>query len=210
MDEHTKGSREENPGTVMEEGKAESAVKPAAETAPQKKKIDVKKEIWEWVKSILIALIVVFIIRKFFFTMIRVDGTSMLDTLQNGDRIAATIIDMKIQGPRQGSIVICTYPGADHLCIKRVIGMPGDTLQIVQGVTYINGEKLDEPYVTHYRKNEFYGPITLGEGEYFVMGDNRAVSHDSRARDVGPLKKSAIEGNARLRLWPLTGIGLVE
>lgn len=179
------------------------------DNAAEKKKIDVKKEIWEWVKSILIALIIVFIIRTFLFTMIRVDGTSMLETLQDGDRIASTIIDLKIQGPQRGSIVICTYPGADHYCIKRVIGMPGDTLQIVRGVTYINGEVYDEPYITHPRTGDYYGPITLGEDEYFVMGDNRAVSHDSRAGDVGPLKKGAINANARLRLWPLNSIGLV-
>lgn len=180
----------------------ESAVK------PEKKPIDVKKEIFEWVRAIVVALVVVFIIRKFLFTMIRVDGTSMLETLQDGDRVAATIIDMRINGPQRGSIVICTYPGADHLCIKRVIGMPGDTLQIVRGVTYINGEIYDEPYVTHPSR-DYYGPVTLADDQYFVMGDNRAVSHDSRASDVGPLPAAAIEGNARLRLWPLNSIGII-
>ena len=88
--------------------------------------------------------------------------------------------------------------------------MPGDTLQIIRGVTYINGEVYEEPYVTHPKTNEYYGPITLGEDEYFVMGDNRAVSHDSRSSDVGPLSASAIEGNARLRLWPLNAIGTLD
>lgn len=184
----------------------------APETTPSegKKKKSVQREIFEWVKAIVIALVVVFIIRKFLFTMIRVDGTSMLETLQDGDRVAATIIDMKLNGPQRGNIVICTYPGQDHLCIKRVIGMPGDTLQIVRGVTYINGEVYDEPYVTHPKANDYYGPITLGEDEYFVMGDNRAVSHDSRASDVGPLSAAAIEGNARLRLWPLGSVGTLD
>lgn len=184
----------------------------APETAPggEKKKKTVKQEIFEWIKAIVIALVVVFIIRKFFFTMIRVDGKSMLETLQDGDRVAATIIDMKLYGPQRGNIVICTYPGQDYLCIKRVIGMPGDTLQIIRGVTYINGEVYEEPYVTHPKTNEYYGPITLGEDEYFVMGDNRAVSHDSRSSDVGPLSASAIEGNARLRLWPLNAIETLE
>ena len=188
----------------------------ADQTAPQaapgqeKKKNSVQKEIFEWIKAIAIALIVVFLIRKFLFTMIRVDGSSMLETLQDGDRVAATIIDMKMYGPQRGNIVICTYPGQDHLCIKRVIGLPGDTLQIVRGVTYLNGEVYEEPYVTHPKTNDFYGPVTLGEDEYFVMGDNRAVSHDSRSSDVGPLSAAAIEGNARLRLWPLDTIGTLD
>ena len=174
-----------------------------------KKKVDPKKEILEWVKSIAIALIVVFLVRTFLFTMIRVDGKSMLETLQHNDRIAVTILDLKINGPQRGDIVICTYPGADHLCVKRVIGMPGDTLAIVMGVTYLNGEIYDEPYVTHPRIENF-GPVKLSEDEYFVMGDNRAVSHDSRASDVGPLKKSAIGGKARLRVWPFDRFGMVE
>lgn len=174
-----------------------------------RKIVNVKKEIFEWVKSIAIALIIVFLVRTFLFTMIRVDGTSMLETLQDGDRVAATIIDLKLNGPQRGDIVICTYPGADHLCIKRVIGLPGDTLEIKEGVTYINGEQLDEPYVTHPKSHEYYGPITLTDS-YFVMGDNRAVSRDSRDGTVGPLSKDAIAGKARLRLWPLSSIGVVE
>lgn len=187
----------------------ENEVNPQTEQKPEKKKTDVKKEILEWVKDIAIALVIVFIVRTFLFTMIRVDGTSMLETLQDNDRLAVTIIDLKINGPQRNDIVICTYPGADHLCVKRVIGMPGDTLEIRMGVTYLNGEPYDEPYVTHPRL-ENYGPITMGEDEYFVMGDNRYVSHDSRARDVGPLKKSAIGGKARLRVWPFSAIGTFE
>ncbi len=169
---------------------------------PETKRLDVKKEIWEWVKAILMALIAFFIIRTFIFTMIRVDGRSMVDTLHHEDRLAVTIFDMKIWGPNRGDIVICTYPGEDHLCVKRVIGMPGETLEIKSGVTYINGEPLDESAYVAHPLGDDYAPITIPEGSYFVMGDNRANSKDSRDPSVGPLEKAAIGGKAHMMVWP--------
>ncbi len=173
----------------------------------EKKPVNVKKEILEWVVSLGVALIAVFLIRTFLFTMIRVDGESMLETLHDQDRIASTIIDLKLNGPERGQIVICTYPGEDHYCIKRVIGMPGDTLEIVRGVTILNGKEYEEPYVEHNMLYNF-GPVTLTDEEYFVMGDNRANSLDSRY--IGPLTLGDIDAIARLRLWPLDKIGLVS
>lgn len=177
--------------------------------AGQKKPVNVKKEIIEWVKALSVALIAVLLIRTFIFTMIRVDGNSMMETLHDGDRIASTIIDLKLNGPKRGEIVICTYPGGKHLVIKRVIGMPGDTVAVVDGQTLLNGVPLDEPYVEHPKDGEFFPPVTLGEDEYFVMGDNRAVSRDSRDPSVGPLKRDAISAKAQLRVWPLNDMGLV-
>ncbi len=176
---------------------------PNASTQPAEKKLDVKKEIWEWVKAILMALIAFVIIRTFIFTMIRVDGRSMVDTLHHEDRLAVTIFDMKIWGPQRGDIVICTYPGEDHLCVKRVIGMPGERLEIRSGVTYINGEPLDESAYVAYPLGDNHPEITIPEDSYFVMGDNRSNSKDSRDASVGPLKKSAIGGKAHLMVWPL-------
>lgn len=172
----------------------------AATTEP--KKLNVKKEILEWIKAILMALIAFLIIRTFIFTMIHVDGRSMVETLHHGDRLAVTIFDMKIWGPQRGDIVICTYPGEDHLCVKRVIGMPGERFEIRSGVTYINGEPLDETEYVAHPLGDNYGEITIPEGSYFVMGDNRANSKDSRDPSVGPLPKSAIGGKAHMTVWP--------
>ncbi len=88
-----------------------------------------------------------------------------------------------------------------------MIGLPGEVLEVQGGVTYIDGEQLPEPYVTR-PLNYDYGPIALGEDEYFVMGDNRQNSLDSR--DVGPLAARDLDAIARLRLWPLDRIGLVS
>ena len=175
-----------------------------------------KKEILEWAIALGVAFVVVFLIRTFLFTMIRVDGESMLETLQDGDRIASTIIDLKLYGPEYGDIVICDYPGyekpfflaPDEFLIKRLIGKPGDTVAIANGQTILNGEMLDEPYVEYVKVGEFYGPITLGEDEYFVMGDNRADSLDGRS--FGPIERSEIAAIARLRLWPFDQMGMVS
>lgn len=171
---------------------------------PGKRPLNLKREILEWVKALLIAAIAVVLIRTFLFTMIRVDGRSMLETLHHNDRIAATIIDLKVVGPKRGDIVILKYPGSSDNVIKRVIGEPGDTIEIASGVTYLNGEPLDEPYVEHPDRDN-HAPITLGEDEYYVMGDNRANSRDSRI--VGPVTKDRFIAKARLRIWPIDRIG---
>ncbi len=189
---------------------------PVVETGKSPKK-DARKEIMEWVKSILVALVIVAIVRTFLFTMIRVDGESMMETLQDGDRLAATIIDGKLFGYDRGDVVILTYPGADHYCVKRIIGLPGETIEIKSGDVYIGGELLEEPYITH-KSRDSMDAYQIPEGAYFVMGDNRVVSLDSRA--VGPVEegpwvqigipeKGAILGKVHLRLWPFEAISTI-
>lgn len=157
----------------------------------------------------MVALVIVLVVRTFVFTMVRVEGPSMQDTLFTGDRVAATIFDIWLNGPARGDVVVCTYPGADHMCIKRVIGMPGETLEIRGGVTYIDGEPLYEPYVVH-SKDQNFGPIQIAEDHYFVMGDNRQNSTDSRTARVGALEKSAIHAKARSIVWPPDHFGGIE
>jgi signal peptidase I len=189
-----------------------------SQTPAVQPKKDAKKEIMEWIKSIVVALIIVAIVRTFLFTMIRVDGESMLETLQDGDRLAATIIDGKLFGYDRGEVIICTYPGADHYCVKRVIGLPGEMIEIKSGTVYINGEALDEPYITH-KSGDSMDAYQIPDGAYFVMGDNRPVSLDSRA--VGPVQagpwvqvgvpeEGSILGKVHLRLWPFDAISTID
>ena len=169
-------------------------------TQPRKK--DAKKEIMEWVKSIAVALVIVLIVRTFLFTMIRVDGESMLETLQNGDRLAATIIDGKLFGYNRGDVVICIYPGADHYCVKRVIGLPGDTVEVREGVFYINGKALDE---RAYWNDTIIGdmaPVTVGARQVFVVGDNRNGSKDSRNPSVGCIPYAKVVGRVVAVVYP--------
>ena len=172
-----------------------------------------KKDAREWVVSIVTALLAVLIIRSFFFTIIRVDGTSMTDTLQNNDRLFVTVLDMKLHGPDRFDVVITHYDDTRKEYVKRVIGLPGDTLEVKSGVLYVNGEAYEAPFlspdrIVNYSLPQYdFGPIEVPEGSYFVMGDNRDNSRDSRR--VGFLSEDKIVGKVRYIIWPLNRIGSV-
>ena len=172
-----------------------------------------KKDAREWVVSIVTALLAVLIIRSFFFTIIRVDGTSMTDTLQNNDRLFVTVLDMKLHGPDRFDVVITHYDDTRKEYVKRVIGLPGDTLEVKSGVLYVNGEAYEEPFlspdrIVNYSLPQYdFGPIEVPEGSYFVMGDNLDNSRDSRR--VGFLSEDKIVGKVRYIIWPLNRIGSV-
>lgn len=169
-----------------------------------------RKEIGEWVRAVVFALIAFVVIRSFLFTMIRVDGESMLETLKHGDRLFVSILDVKLGGMDaidQGDVIICHYPGEGRTnFVKRVIAKEGDTVATMEGVTYVNGQPIEEDYVTHKSRMAF-GPYTVPEGKLFVMGDNRANSRDSRM--VGPLALAQVVGVARCVWWPLPHIALM-
>jgi len=173
----------------------------------------VKKEIREWLLSLVVAVVVVTLIRSFLFTIIRVDGPSMSDTLLDGDKLFVTIADMKIIGPQRFDVVICKYPQRRDHYVKRVIGLPGETLEVRKGVLYIDGEAIEEPFLSDLRTERFdkisnnFGPIVIGEGEYFVMGDNRDNSNDSR--NVGMITEEMMVGKVRQIIWPPNRFGAV-
>lgn len=182
----------------------------AADAAqPEKPKTNVKKEVRDWVVSIAVALLAVLLIRTFLFTVIKVEGPSMNDTLWQGDRLIVTIADMKIMGPQRFDVVITHFPNSEKRYVKRVIALPGETLEIRDGVTYIDGQPLEELFVTHRSTGDF-GPYTVPEGQYMVLGDNRSNSHDSRSDDVGPVDKDMIIGKVRFIMWPFDRIGTVD
>lgn len=182
------------------------------------------KEIREWVVALVVALVVVLFIRTFLFTIIRVDGHSMDYTLADGERMFVTILDKKLFGVERDDVVICHFPGRGHTYfVKRVRGVPGDVVERKNNVTYINGEAIDpdnERRSLIYYPNghpDDYGPYTLGEDEYFVVGDNVYNSHDSRdwndrdpSGDVGPISGDMIVGRARFVFWPLSEIRSID
>ena len=159
------------------------------------------REILSWAGTLAAALVIALIIRTFVFTFIVVKGKSMQDTLQNGDRLYVSILTAHITGYERGDVVICRYPGRRDYCVKRVIGLPGDVVAAQDGVIYINGEPLHEDYVSPIHAAHYNYPETvLMEDEYFLLGDNRAVSHDSHSVDVGPV--TDIVGKVRAIIWP--------
>ena len=192
------------------------------------RKAKVKKEIKEWIVALGVALIIVFVIQTFLFRIIRVDGHSMDTTLADGERLFVTVTDVKFGKPVRNSVVICHYPnrGMTYF-VKRLVAVPGDSIYRLDGVTHVvyeeNGETVDLPLDSNYAKYfpngsaEDYEEYVLGEDEYFVVGDNRYNSHDSRdwkdmdnSNDVGPIGKKMIIGRVREVIWPLTEIRSVE
>lgn len=161
----------------------------------------IRKELFGWAKSFAIAFLFAFLIHTFVFTMVDVKGSSMADTLQNEDRLAASIIDLKLVGPSRFDVVIVNYPNVEEFRVKRVIGLPGETIEMKDGLTYIDGEPLSEPFLS-YNSRKPYGPYEIPEDCYFVMGDNRDRSSDSREDGVGPIHRDAIKAKARLVCWP--------
>ena len=162
----------------------------------------------KWWKEILpyaVILIVVVLIRTFIVTPIKVHGQSMYDTL-NGEEIMIlnklakinrydiVVTDLKVNGKKEDTL------------IKRVFGLPGETIKCENGMIYVNNKRVDDPYA--YGKTADFEEITLGEDEYFVLGDNRGISLDSHI--FGPIKRQDIKGVTNFVIWPLNRFGNVE
>ena len=145
-----------------------------------------------------------------------VEGASMENTLHNGDNLIVDKLSYRFHDPERFDYMCYPFQFQDNTYyIKRIIGLPGETVQIMDdGSIYINGEKLEENYGMEVIKPETIGraaePIELGDDEYFVMGDNRNNSSDSRTDMVGNIKRENIIGKAWLRIWPVSDFGVLQ
>ena len=169
--------------------------------------------IWSWIWSFIVAFIIVGGVYFFLGRPFTVSGASMYPTLHNGDRMVLS----KVGDIHRFDVVILKAPDENVEYIKRVIGMPGDTVEMKSGVLYINGKKVDQPFINTEalaKQTVFIDDFTLAsltgeskvpEGKYFVLGDNRGVSKDSRM--IGFIDRSAIEGKAVFTIWPFGRIG---
>lgn len=182
-----------------------------------------KNETWEWIKALLIAFGLAAMIRIFLFTPILVDGVSMMPTLADGDKMLVNKIGYSIGEPERFDIVVFHAPEEKDY-IKRIIGLPGDTLEYRDDILYINGEAIEESYLDEYKAeiSELAGaPLTedftleektqmkvVPEGHVFVLGDNRRKSKDSRMIGVVPFDE--IIGKTNLIFWPMKDFGFVE
>lgn len=162
------------------------------------------RSLWPTAAIVLAFALICLCLHLFVFHTVHVNGTSMVDTLRSGDIVLVTRFDYAgSKQPRRGDIVECSFSGRSGTYIKRVIGLPGETVEIIDSRTYINGETLSEPYATG--PSEDYRAV-LGEDEYLVLGDNRAESYDSRAEDMGFISNENLLGRVRLVLWPFRNI----
>lgn len=176
-------------------------------------KVDMKKEILSWVFYIAFVLVLTWVIITFVGQRTRVDGRSMMNTLHDGDNLIVEKLSYRFSDPKRFDIIVFPPTGKKEYYIKRIIGLPGETVQIDEnGNIYINGELLEENYGAETIQNPGRAAksITLGDDEYFVMGDNRNNSKDSRSEEVGNVKRSQIIGRAWLRIWPLNKFGLLK
>ncbi len=174
-----------------------------------KKKVSVKRELWEWAKAIGIALIIGILIRTLIFEPVRVDGPSMETTLYTNQIMAVSKFIYKFWEPARGDIVVCHFTAEATNYVKRVIGLPGETVEIRAGTVYINGIGIEEPYVAVPAHQDF-GPVTVPEGSYLLMGDNRNNSADSRHFSIGPIPKDRLVGRVEAVMWPLNSLQIVR
>ena len=161
-------------------------------------------------RDLVVSVVISGFIIIFLYQPVRVEGTSMLPMLEDQDRLFINKIAYRMGDIHQGDVVVFQYP-RDHTksYIKRVIALPGDDLRIDHGLVYVNGRRLKESYVPNRFTDDRTQPeIVLPPHEYFVMGDHRLISSDSR--DFGPVDRNLIYGKAVFVYWPMEQVGVVR
>ena len=182
------------------QNQAEEAASPKGKKEKPKKTL--KQELIEWVVTLAVALAIAVVVRTFFVEPVRVDGNSMYPTLKHGEIMIVSKMGYLFGGePELFDVVICHYPNRGNTnFVKRIVGLPGDTVEIRGGKLMVNGVMYNEKFL-HEPIAENFGPYTVPEGKYFVMGDNRNNSNDSRRSEVGALDREYIIGKVSAVLW---------
>ncbi|WP_342044306.1 signal peptidase I [Bacillus sp. OTU530] len=179
-----------------------------------------KSQTWEWIKAIVVAVVLAAVIRHFLFAPILVDGVSMMPTLHNRDRMIVNKLGYNLGEPKRFDIIVFRAT-EDKDYIKRVIGLPGDRIEYKNDVLYVNGKAYEEPYLETYKKQvtegsltydftleEVTGARTVPKGQLFVMGDNRRFSKDSRT--IGTISMDQVIGKANIVYWPIKDARIIE
>ncbi|MDU0811653.1 signal peptidase I [Bacillus siamensis] len=179
----------------------------------EKEKTSKKSAVLDWAKAIIIAVVLATIIKNFLFAPYLVDGRSMEPTLHDRERIFVNMTVKYISDFKRGQIVVLN--GENEHYVKRIIGLPGDTVEMKNDQLYINGKKVSEPYLAANKKKakqggfdrltEDFGPVKVPDDKYFVMGDNRRESMDSR-NGLGLFTKKQIAGTSKFVFFPFNEI----
>ena len=176
------------------------------------KKVKPKKPLWreilEWIGTLALAVVIALTVRTLIFEPVKVDGRSMDATLKNGEIMFVTKPEYLAGDPERFDVVICHYPNRGNTnFVKRVVGLPGDVVEVSGGYLYVNGEKYEEEYITH-RPDYTMAPYTVPEGQYFVLGDNRSNSNDSHL--IGPIARDMIKGKVRWVIYPFDAMRTID
>lgn len=166
-------------------------------------------KVGEWLKAALIALLIAFVLRGFVFATSIVKGESMLPTLEDGERIIFNKFIYLVSEPARGDIIIISMSESNY--VKRVIGLPNETIEMRDGVFYVNGVEQPSTFVDEQQTKLTgdFGPIVVPEDSYYVMGDNRANSKDSR-NELGFIEREYIIGRSEIIIYPLSELKLTR
>ncbi len=179
---------------------------PSPQVEPKKQDFALKM----WLRDLLTSIVVAFLIITFLYQPVRVEGTSMMPELRDQERLFINKFEYHFEPIHRGDVVVFHYPlNPVKSYIKRVIAVPGDDVSVQDGQVYVNGKELREPYVPRrYRDNRSYPDTVLKADQYFVLGDHRLISSDSR--DFGPVSRNLIYGKASFVYWPTNEMGVVR
>jgi signal peptidase I len=170
------------------------------------------KRLGAWARDVAISVIIALVVILFLYQPVKVEGTSMMPSLTDQERIFINkfVYRLGLDEVQRGDTVVFWFPGdPSKSYIKRVIGLPGDRVEIVAGVVHVNGRALEEPYVPEeYRDLGTYPAVLVPEDRFYVLGDHRSSSNDSR--NWGPVPREAIYGKAVFVYWPLEKLGMVR
>ncbi|MDO5038973.1 signal peptidase I [Clostridium sp.] len=161
----------------------------------------------DWIIPIIIAVVLAILINRFLIFRVYIPSSSMAPTLNVNDRLLVTKV-YKPENLKRGDIVVFNSKELDEIVIKRLIGLPGDEIRFDGTSVYVNGKKLDEPYVKN--PMEFYGTFKVPEGKYFFLGDNRANSNDARFWKNPYINGDQILGKAQVKIYPFNEIGFLQ
>jgi signal peptidase I len=183
----------------------DSHPRPQTETRPK-----VWRALWELLHDLSVAVLFCFFLITFVAQAFKVQGTSMLPLLEDGERIIVNKFVYRFHPIERGDVVVFWFPRDPSVSfIKRVIALPGDTVEERRGVVYVNGQRVAEDFVApQYRDDESHPPVEVQKGYYYVMGDHRNSSNDSR--NWGEVPEKYIYGRAVYRLWPIGKIGVIR
>ncbi|HEY2493856.1 MAG TPA: signal peptidase I [Paenibacillus sp.] len=169
-----------------------------------------KAELWDWIKTIVIVFVIMMLLNVFVFNLSMVKGQSMQPTLVENERLFVNKIVFDFTTPKHGDVIVLRDPsegeGKKEFLVKRIIGVPGDKIEVKAHKLYVNSQLQQENYTDIEIQDADFDTIELDEGHYFVMGDNRHLGASKDSRAFGTVKESGIVGRVEFILWPLNKI----